>query len=210
MVFEDFLHREWPKFIYLTIGGFIQGIAMSFFLFPHGIPSGGAAGLALIFNYWFQLPLGFVLWLVNFSLLVLAIFKFGNWWTVRTMYSVSITAFTVSLTSSIIPPHVNIVADLFLGGALFGLGVGILIRNGASSGGMVIPALLIAEYKGILPGKVMFWVNLTIFILTATVISLEIFVYAVICQWFSTKVIDFIYKLRINPHITPQFQWRNK
>jgi uncharacterized membrane-anchored protein YitT (DUF2179 family) len=199
------------KLTFLTVGGAIQGVAMSIFLFPHGVPSGGAAGLALILNHWLQLPIGFSLWLVNFLLLVLAIRNFGNWWTIRTMYSVTITSFTVSLTSTFTYiPHINLILDLLLGGVLFGIGVGILIRNGASSGGMVIPALLIATYKSYPPGKVMFWMNLSIFILTATIISIEIVLYAVFCQFLSTKVIDFIYQLKLNPMTSPQFGWRKK
>lgn len=194
------------------MGAIVQGMAMSIFLFPHSIPSGGAAGLAILVNHWFQLPLGFSLWLANVVFLVFALKYFGYTWTFRTILAVATTSTTVSLFSIkyLIVPHVSIVLDIVAGATLFGIGVGILIRVGASSGGMVIPALMIATYKNWSPGKVMMAINLCIFLLTSIVIDYKIVIYAIICQFISTNIIDFIYELKFNPSsfLTPS--WRKK
>lgn len=194
------------------MGAIVQGMAMSIFLFPHSIPSGGAAGLAILVNHWFQLPLGFSLWLANVVFLVFALKYFGYTWTFRTILAVATTSTTVSLFSIkyLIVPHVSIVLDIVAGAILFGIGVGILIRAGASSGGMVIPALMIATYKNWSPGKVMMAINLCIFLLTSIVIDYKIVIYAIICQFISTNIIDFIYELKFNPSsfLTPS--WRKK
>lgn len=190
------MRHELIKYGLLTIGAIIQGVAMALFLFPHEIPSGGAAGLAILINYWLHLPLGGALWLANFTLLTLAIYWFGYKWTVRTMYSVTVTSYTVYMIELYVYlPHVHLLFDLICGGLIFGIGVGILIRFGASSGGMVIPALIISSIKKYPPGKVMFWLNMAIFIITASVIEWNIVFYAIFCQWFSTQVIDFVYRL---------------
>lgn len=164
---------------------------MALFLFPHHVPSGGAAGLALLFNHWFSLSLGWSIWLINFSMLALAFMYFGLYWTVRTMFAVTIASFTVHTLEPLIqtPLH-SLGVDLLLGGILFGLGVGLLVKHGASSGGMLIPALMIASNRRLGPGQTMFWINLSIFALTAFVLDWKIVIYAIICQWLSTKVID--------------------
>ncbi|RTR35997.1 YitT family protein [Robertmurraya yapensis] len=199
-------------YFFLLMGAIVQGMAMSIFLFPHSIPSGGAAGLAILVNHWFQLPLGFSLWLANVVFLVFALKYFGYTWTFRTILAVATTSTTVSLFSIkyLIVPHVNIILDIVAGAILFGVGVGILIRAGASSGGMVIPALMIATYKNWSPGKVMMAINLCIFLLTSIVIDYKIVIYAIICQFISTNIIDFIYELKFNPSsfLTPS--WRKK
>ncbi|MEQ2527098.1 YitT family protein [Bacillaceae bacterium CLA-AA-H227] len=199
-------------YFFLLMGAIVQGMAMSIFLFPHSIPSGGAAGLAILVNHWFQLPLGFSLWLANVVFLVFALKYFGYTWTFRTILAVATTSTTVSLFSIkyLIVPHVSIVLDIVAGATLFGIGVGILIRVGASSGGMVIPALMIATYKNWSPGKVMMAINLCIFLLTSIVIDYKIVIYAIICQFISTNIIDFIYELKFNPSsfLTPS--WRKK
>lgn len=184
---------------------------MSLFLFPHSIPSGGAAGLALLLNHWFHLSLGFSLWLANIVFLFFALNYFGYTWTLRTIISVATTSMTITLlTSQITFPHVHIFLDILGGSIFFGIGVGILIRAGASSGGMVIPALMIASYKKWSPGKVMMGINLIIFCLTALIIEYKIVIYAIVCQFLSTNIIDFIYRLEL-----PKFNifypiWRKK
>lgn len=201
-------------FIYFCIlfGAFLQGMSMSLFLFPHSIPSGGGAGLAILINHWFHLSLGFSLWLANVFFLFFALNYFGYTWTLRTIISVATTSLTITiLTSQITLPHINIFLDILGGSIFFGIGVGILIRAGSSSGGMVIPALMIASYKKWSPGKVMMVINLIIFLLTSFVINYKIVIYAIVCQFLSTNIIDFIYRLRLKSFIlflSPN--WRKK
>jgi uncharacterized membrane-anchored protein YitT (DUF2179 family) len=100
--------------------------------------------------------------------------------------------------------------DLLCGSVFFGIGVGILIRAGASSGGMVIPALMIATYKKWSPGKVMMGINLLIFLLTGLVIDYKIVIFAVICQFFSTNIIDFIFELKFHKIRILTTNWRKR
>lgn len=201
-------------FIYFCIlfGAFLQGMSMSIFLFPHSIPSGGGAGLAILINHWFHLSLGFSLWLANVFFLFFALNYFGYTWTLRTIISVATTSLTITiLTPQMTLPHINIFLDILGGSIFFGIGVGILIRAGSSSGGMVIPALMIASYKKWSPGKVMMVINLIIFLLTSLVINYKIVIYAIVCQFLSTNIIDFIYRLRLKSFmlfLSPN--WRKK
>lgn len=186
---------------------------MSIFLFPHSIPSGGAAGLAILMNYWFELPLGLSLWLSNIVFLLFALRYFGYTWTLRTIIAVAITSTTVSMISVRVAdalPHVHILFDIIAGSIFFGIGVGLLIRSGASSGGMVIPALMIASIKSWNPGKVMLGINLFIFLLTALVIDYKIVFYAIICQFLSTQIIDFMYELQFSKVYLFALGWRKK
>ncbi|MEH7108380.1 YitT family protein [Bacillus sp. JJ1764] len=195
----------------LLFGGTLQGLSMSLFLFPHSIPSGGAAGLAILLNHWFHLSLGFSLWLANIVFLLFALKYFGYTWTLRTIISVATTSTTVSFITAYVPHlHFHLLVDIGAGSLLFGVGVGLLIRAGASSGGMVIPALMIASYKKWSPGKVMMGINLIIFLLTALVIDYKIVIFAVICQFLSTNIIDFIYELRFQKLLFLTANWRRR
>lgn len=204
------MSRFFFTYIVILIGASIQGIAMAVFLFPHSIPSGGAAGIAILLNYWLHLPLGFSLWLANFTFLLFALKYFGYSWTMRTMIAVATTSIVVSVISNIYIMHIQIVFDILLGSILFGIGVGLLIRCGSSSGGMVIPALMISTHYKISPGKIMLIINLVIFILTASVINIKIVFYAIICQAISTRIIDFIYSLKFPISPIHQLGWRKK
>lgn len=200
------------KYTLLLLGAIFQGLAMSLFLFPHSIPSGGAAGIAILLNHFIHWPLGFSLWMANIVFLVFALKYFGYTWTVRTIISVATTSTTVSLVSSQVLPlgNMNLFLDIICGSILFGIGVGILIRVGASSGGMVIPALMIANFKGWSPGRVMMGINFFIFLLTSVVIDFKIVIYAIICQFISTNIIDFIYNFKFVKGDTLVPSWRKK
>ncbi|WP_077211253.1 YitT family protein [Bacillus dakarensis] len=205
------LKKTFITYCCLLFGAVMQGMSMSFFLFPHSIPSGGAAGIAILMNHWFHTPLGFSLWLANIVFLVFALQYFGYTWTFRTIFSVATTSATVSyITTQVQIPHVHILVDIAAGSLFFGIGVGLLIRAGASSGGMVIPALMIASYKNWSPGKVMMGINLIIFLLTALVIDYKIVIFAIICQFFSTNIIDFIYEMRLPKGDVLTLNWRKK
>lgn len=191
--------KSFFTFYCLLVGACLQGLSMSLFLFPHSIPSGGAAGLAILLNHWFDLSHGLSLWLANIVFLLFALRYFGFSWTIRTIFSVAVTSVTVTLlTEQVSLPHVHIGFDIIVGSLIFGIGVGLLIRAGASSGGIVIPALMIASYKKWSPGKVMMIINMVIFLLTAMVIDYTIVIFALICQFISTNIIDFIYALKFN------------
>ena len=197
------------EYVWITCGGFIQGIAMAVFLFPHSIPSGGAAGIAVLLNYWFNMPLSFSLWLVNFSLLVVAIVKLGNASAVGTMYAITITSISVHIFSPEIFIHnYHLGWDLLFGAILLGIGIGILLRQDVSNGGMGVLALVIAKHFRIPPGKPLFFLNSSIFILTASIINWFIVIQALITQTVSTRIVDIIYKLKLQFISQPLLGWR--
>jgi uncharacterized membrane-anchored protein YitT (DUF2179 family) len=199
-------------YILITCGGLIQGIGMALFLFPHSIPSGGAGGLAVLLNYWFNMPLSFALWVVNFSMLVAAIYWLGNASAIGTMYGITITSLSVHLFSfDMYRPYDNIWIDLLIGSVILGIGIGILLRQGVSNGGMGVLALIIANLKDIAPGKPLFLLNSSIFILTGSIIAWSIVIQALMSQWLSTRMVDYIFHLNVNfGYKQPHLSWRKK
>lgn len=183
----------------LTVGGILQGMAMGIFLFPHAIPSGGAAAISVLMKYLFNIPYEISLWLLNFSLLVAAVKWLGYASTIRTMYTVSVISVTINVTHSLGQwPLGSVWLDLIWGSLLIGVGVGLLVRQRASNGGMLILALIIHFYKGYPPGRVMFWINCIIFLITAIVVDWKIIFLALFNQWLSTRIVDFIYQLNLS------------
>lgn len=189
-------------YILITCGGFIQGMAMAVFLFPHSIPSGGSAGIAVLLNYWFYIPLSFALWFVNFSLLVAAIFWLGNKSAIGTMYAITITSISVQLfESNFHYANTNVWFDLVVGSVVLGIGVGILLRQRVSNGGMGVLALIVAKYKNIPPGRPLLLLNGSIFILTGSIIFWGIVIQAIISQFISTRMVDLIFRTKLKPDL---------
>jgi uncharacterized membrane-anchored protein YitT (DUF2179 family) len=178
---------------------------MAVFLFPHAIPSGGVAGIAILNEYYFAIPLGLTLWVINFGLLILALKKLGKQTALWTIYCVAVTSITVGwLTQYVQTPVSSIFFDVVYGSLIFGTGVGLLFRFGASSGGMDILALIIAKWTRKKPGSILFWINSFVLLLTALTIGYEIILFALSCQWIGTRIIDFVRTVQL-PKKTNQY-----
>ncbi|MFS0822284.1 YitT family protein [Bacillus sp. 1P02SD] len=195
------------KGLILGIAAIIQGFAMATFLFPHFIPTGGAASVAVLFNYVAGVPFDRTLWVLNAGLLFAAIKWLGKGTAIWTLYCVTVTAITIRLlTSFTLEPVSNIIVDLLVGSVVFGVGIGILFRMGASSGGMDILALIISKLKGFSPGKTLFAINGTILLTTGIVVDWKIIIFALVSQFISSRIIDLINKVNLP---TPQAQKQN-
>ncbi|TCS83195.1 YitT family protein [Tepidibacillus fermentans] len=198
---EMLVPYDFKTYFMITIGAIIQGLAMDIFLFPNNIPSGGAGGIAVLMNYLFHIPIGVALWLANFSMLLAGIKWLGNSSVIGTMYSISVAAITIQVFDLPIPTLPNVWIDLFVGSLILGIGVGILLRQEVSNGGVGVIALIVAKYRNTTPGKPLFLINGLIFLLTASIISWEIIFQAIFSQWLSSKIVDMIFEFDFNPNV---------
>lgn len=193
------------KAVILGLASTIQGLAMAVFLFPHFIPSGGAASVSVLLNYLLHVPFAVTLWVMNACLLVAAVKWLGKENAFWTMYCVTVTSVVVDAADPLMTGTVSFVfVDLLIGSILFGIGVGVLFRMGASSGGMDILALIISKLKGYSPGKTLFAINGSVLLLTGIVVDLKIILFAIACQFIATRIVDIINKFDIRrslPHI---------
>jgi uncharacterized membrane-anchored protein YitT (DUF2179 family) len=204
---DDSMYLFFRKFGLVLAGGTIQGFGMGLFLFPHAIPSGGAGGLAVLLNHFFHLDIGIALWLMNFSMLLLGIKYLGHASTIWTMFAITVTSFAIYFFQRTLPiPKNNVWVDLLIGSLFLGVGVGLLLRQNVSNGGVGVIALIIAKLKNTFPGRPLFFINASIFVLTASIIAWEIIVQALISQYISTKMVDLIYRIRFYEVYSLQFR----
>lgn len=190
-------------------GGVIQGFGMGLFLFPNFIPSGGAGGIAVLLNYWLHINMGAALWIVNFSMLMFAVKFLGKRFAIWTIVGITMTSLSVQFfESNFYIPNRNLLMDLVLGSIFLGTGIGLLMRQGVSNGGVGVIAFMISHGRNILPGKPLFIINCSIFILTGIVISWKLIFLAFLSQWISTTVVDFICRISFYPTYT--LGWRKK
>ena len=195
--------RVLRKGVFLGLAASIQGLAMAVFLFPHFIPSGGAASMSVLLNYLLDIPFSVTLLVLNACLLGAAAKWLGKENALWTLYCVTVTSGTVDFVTTYITGTVSFVlVDLLIGSILFGIGIGILFRMGASSGGMDILALIISKLKGYSPGKTLFVINGSALLLTGIVVDLKIILFAILCQFIGTRILDIVVKLDVKGSLT--------
>lgn len=195
----------------ILAGGLLQGLGMSLFLFPHDIPTGGAAGIAVLLNYLFHIPHGLSVWAVNVSMLFTAVKWLEARTFVGTLASITITSVSVLVFDVVFPDVTsNVWLDLFSGSVLLGLGIGLLYKYKISNGGFGALALMISIYRNGKPGTILFVMNCAIFMVTASVIAWGIVFQALLCQFISTRIIDIIYQFRFKslPLPAPIYRFR--
>ncbi|MFC0301621.1 YitT family protein [Virgibacillus soli] len=203
------MQHEIKKGLLVILGGSLQGLGMGLFLFPQSIPSGGAGGITIIIHYLLNIPVGIALWIVNFSLIFLGITYLGKRFALWTFIGITITSMTVHFIENLILlPNRNLIIDIVFGSIFLGTGIGILMRQGVSNGGIGVIAILFAYRKDILPGKPLFYMNCFIFFVTAVIVNWKIIFFALISQWISAYMIDYVYTMRIYNSYT--FGWRKK
>ncbi len=139
----------------MTVGLFIYSLGWASFILPAQVVSGGVAGMASAIFYATGFPVEYSYVGINAVLLVLAIKILGASFGVKTIYSIAmITLFVRILRGVITEP---IVSEAFMatviGGAIGGLGIGLVFLQGGSTGGTDIIAMIINKYRDIMPGR---------------------------------------------------------
>lgn len=133
----------------VVLGNAVYALAIKLFLLPGGIITGGTTGIALTVTYFFDIPMsGFIL-AFNIFMLFVGLLLLGKQFAVTTILSSVLYPFFLEFYGQIFGNLVitkdPILCTLFSGLGI-GLGLGIVIRSGASTGGMDIPPLVLNKY----------------------------------------------------------------
>ena len=178
------------------IAAFIMAFAVSQFLLPNELSSGGFSGIATIGYYLFNLPMGRTILILNIPLFIFAIFKIGKIFFVKSIVgTVSLSIFIDLLDK--FPPLTD---DKFLaciyGGLITGIGTAILLKSKASTGGSDLLTNIIKKINPKLEmGNVI--VIIDSIIITLNVIFLkkiEIGLYSAIAIYLMGVMIDVIFE----------------
>lgn len=135
--------------ITVVVGTFILAIAVETFIIPYRILSGGVAGIAVALQPLLHVSATLIANSVLIILLIIGGFILGKEFLKNTVLS----CIAYPIFTSILNGRVNVVVDpilaSFYGGLIAGAGIGIVLKTGASTGGMDIPPLIINKLTGI-------------------------------------------------------------
>lgn len=149
---KETLKKEAGNLALIVLGNFILSLGVMLFVSPMDFVSGGATGLALLFEKMFGLKLSIGVGILNVIMFVIGFFVLGKRFAATTLMSTFLYPGFLAIMEGI-PALATlntdpIVAAVF-GGACIGVGVGLVIRMGSSTGGMDIPPIILQKYTGI-------------------------------------------------------------
>ena len=147
---KPFTKKWFLSYSLIIIGSFILATAFVFFIAPYKIVPGGVYGISIVLHYIFGTPVGMVALCFDIPLTIIGMKVLGPRFGFKTVLGFSLTAvFTDTLTFIWgFEPLVKgdaLLSSIF-GGFLCGLGLGLIFRSKATSGGSDIIAAIIAKY----------------------------------------------------------------
>ncbi len=180
-------------FLAYLIGSGLDAIAVNTFSAPNNIAPGGVTGLSIIVNYATQAPIGTVIFLLNIPLFLLGLYLIGWKFIAKTVLATFMMSAVIDVTAPFIPAYQGdtILAALF-GGVVDGLGLGLVLLRGATTGGSDLAArLLVLKFPHLSLGRLMLSVDAVVILVAALVFqNMESVLYAVIMLFVSSRVAD--------------------
>ncbi|MFD2671951.1 YitT family protein [Marinicrinis sediminis] len=189
------LNSKWRlllEYVYLISGAAIIAISFNVFLNPNEIASGGVAGISIILRSYFNWEPAVVQWAINIPLFVAGLLLLGRRFGVKTAVGSVILPLFVLLTREWeTPTHDPLLASLY-GGICIGIGLGIVFRGRASTGGLDLAAQIIHKYTGLSLGLAIAILDGLVILTAGFVFSPEKALYALIGLFVTSKTIDVV------------------
>ena len=187
-------------------GSFLFCFAINFFVVPNHLYTGGVLGLSQLIRSividTFDLKTtfdfsGIIYYVINVPLFMIAYKNLGRNFFFRTLFAVSVQALMLSLL-----PNYKLVDDVLtnviVGGLLGGVGVGMLLSSGASTGGTDIIGLAVAKKNNHFSvGKLGLIINTIIYCIAGLRYGLEIMIYSIIYSAVDSLMVDKMHEQNI-------------
>jgi len=151
-------------FFWIALGAFLAAVSIRIFLLPNELIDGGIVGIALILTRLFgESYLSYFLIILNLPFIYLAFRFIRRTFVIHMLGAVFLFALFLFLLR-IAPPFFGESLEIIVfGGALLGLGVGLIIRYGGCLDGTEILAIIINRKRGFTIGQIVLFINVFIF-----------------------------------------------
>ena len=177
-------------YLQIVLGTFLMALSFAIFFLPRDIAPGGITGLATIIASFRAINVGLLSFMINLPLFA------AGWKVVSLRFAIrSFLAMTLLSVFIDILPHVDISGDMMLasvfGGIVEGVGLGLVVRGGATTGGTdMVAALIQSRMRHYSVVQIMQVMDAAIVIAGLYVFGLRSTLYAVVSIFVMTKVSD--------------------
>ncbi|MBN2639330.1 MAG: YitT family protein [Bacteroidales bacterium] len=192
-----FSKKWWINYTLIVVGSFILAAGFVLFITPYKIVPGGVYGISIVLHYIFGTPVGLVALAFDIPLTIIGIKVLGPRFGMKTVVGFVLTAFfndglTYLYGYEPLVKNDALLSSIF-GGLFLGVGLGLIFKSKATSGGTDIIGMIISKYTRLPVGQVMIMVDSTIVLLGLAVFrEWEIPLYSLIVIFITGKVVDTI------------------
>ncbi len=192
-------HRPVRDYALITVGLALTAWGLTAFLIPNKLAAGGVSGLATVIfhlanDYGLLAPVGLQMLVLNGILLAIAIRSRGLHYAAKTIYGIVALSVMIEISMRFTPVLAGddlLLAALY-GGALCGVGMGMVFKAGGSTGGTAIVAQLLSPKFNLSVGQLLLAVDAIVVAMAAFVFGPEFALYAVVSIFVTGAVIDLV------------------
>ena len=181
------------NFLFIILGNLIFALGIAVFVIPNGLILGGSTGLALSVQHFLGIDITITVAIINIVTFLAGLFILGKKFAATTLISTFIFPIFLNYFKDI-ERFKNITSDLLLASIftalLVGTGVGIVLRVGASTGGLDIPVIILNKKKGIPIAVVLYAIDISILLSQMIFSNTEQILYGIIIVLITTMVIN--------------------
>jgi len=203
---NELFNWDYKDVIKAVLGSLIFCIAINFFVVPNHLYTGGILGLSQLIRSIaidvFKIKSSFdfsgvIYYLINIPLFFIAYKHLGKTFFFRTLFAVTIQAIMLSvLPNKLIVP--DTLTNVFVGGLIGGIGVGMILSSGASTGGTDIIGLALAKKNNHFSvGKLGLTINLFIYGIAGIKYGLPIMIYSILYSAVDNLMVDKMHEQNI-------------
>ncbi|GAB1367363.1 YitT family protein [Candidatus Cloacimonadaceae bacterium] len=210
------LTREIIRLWGIVFASLFFAMGYSWFLLPYNMAPGGVGGLSQVINYFFGIPNGISMILINLPLFVVSFLFIGKSFGSKSIYGMLVCSLMTDLLSFPVLHRLGIIKDLaaythivngrvihamlgpqdillsaIAGSVLLGIGLGLIFRFRGSTGGTDIPVALIKQKANLSIGTGYYIVETGIILLVAIVLrDPKLLIWGYINLFITTKITD--------------------
>ncbi|MBN3490680.1 YitT family protein [Acholeplasma equirhinis] len=191
--------EKFKSYSLITLGVFALHIGFYFFLQPIGLVIGGMMGVSMLLEPMISISVGTIYFVLNIVALILGATLFGKEFFVRTIYATILAPLLVSVFELLeisdwlvldqIDQNNHVLIAALGGGVLVGLGIGLVLRNNATTGGMDVFQKAINQYLKV-PFTVAVYVTDGIIILFGMLVSFQNGIFAIFTMFITAFMIN--------------------
>ena len=136
----------------VLLGNLLMQFGIVMFILPSGLVTGGTTGIALALHHFFDLPISVFVAVFNILMFLLGFALLGKAFAMTTLVSTVTAPLMLELLQRIIGDYVltdDLLICTLFGGFCIGASIAMIVKLGASTGGMDIPPLLLQKFFGI-------------------------------------------------------------
>ena len=183
-------HERVLAYVQILLGCVLGAAAYPMFLVPNAIAPGGVTGVATVLNSLFQWPVGTTSLVMNVPLFIIGYQSMGRVFAFRSLVATIVFSLLIDWMPLPMLTHDMLLGSLF-GGALMGVGLGLILRGSATTGGSdMIARMVHSRFPHISVGAFLFFIDFCVVLAAGFFITAESALYAFISIYIGSRVID--------------------